>query len=84
MASLKLSGRQPGWAGFMLPGTSAFLNLFFLHHRRLLTIMISQSKDGELAAGAAHRLGFSSVRGSSSRGGSNAMYQLIEAMQKPA
>ncbi len=57
------------------------LNLFFLHHRRPVTIMISQSKDGELAAGAAHRLGFGSVRGSSSRGGSSAMYQLINVMQ---
>ena len=56
-------------------------NLYFLHHRRPLTIMISRSKDGELATGAVHRLGFATVRGSSSRGGATAMYQLIEAMQ---
>ncbi len=56
-------------------------NLFFLKYRRPLTIMISRSKDGELAAGTAHRLGFASVRGSSSRGGSTAMYQLIEVMR---
>ncbi len=43
--------------------------------------MISRSKDGDLAAGAAQRLGFDSVRGSSSRGGSTAMFQLVEAMQ---
>ncbi len=43
--------------------------------------MISRSKDGDLAAGAVQRLGFDSVRGSSSRGGSTAMNQLIEQMQ---
>ena len=57
------------------------LNLFFLRTRRSLTIMISRSKDGELATGVVHRLGFSTVRGSSSRGGATAMFQLIEAMR---
>lgn len=56
-------------------------NLYFLHHRRPITIMISRSKDGELATGAAHRLGFDTVRGSSSRGGATAMFQLIEAIR---
>ena len=55
-------------------------NLYFLHYRRPITIMISRSKDGDLATGAAHRLGFATVRGSSSRGGSTAMNQLIEVM----
>ena len=58
-----------------------FFNLYFLHHRRPLTIMISRSKDGDLAAGAAHRVGFATVRGSSSRGGATAMYQLIDVMR---
>ncbi|MEA3333224.1 MAG: lysophospholipid acyltransferase family protein [Pseudomonadota bacterium] len=57
------------------------LNLFFLRSRRSVTIMISRSKDGELASGAVHRLGFGTVRGSSSRGGATAMFQLIEAMR---
>ncbi len=57
------------------------LNFFFLRNRRPLTIMISRSKDGELATGAVHRLGFGTVRGSSSRGGATAMFQLIEAMR---
>ncbi len=56
-------------------------NLFFLNYRRPVTIMISRSKDGDMAAGAAQRVGFSSVRGSSSRGGATAMYQLIELMR---
>ncbi|MCK5539602.1 MAG: lysophospholipid acyltransferase family protein [Deltaproteobacteria bacterium] len=55
-------------------------NLYFIRHRRPITIMISRSKDGDLAAGAVHRLGFGTVRGSSSRGGATAMFQLIEAM----
>lgn len=56
-------------------------NLFFIKYRRPVTIMISRSKDGDLASGAAQRLGFASVRGSSSRGGATAMYQLIEQMR---
>ena len=56
-------------------------NLYFLRYRRPITIMISRSKDGELATGVVYRLGFATVRGSSSRGGATAMYQLIEAMR---
>ena len=59
-------------------------NLYFLNqdYQRQVTIMISRSKDGDLASGLAHRYGFATVRGSSSRGGSTAMNQLIEEMRK--
>ena len=59
-------------------------NLYVLNknYRRQITIMISRSKDGDFAAGLAQRYGFATVRGSSSRGGSTAMNQLIEEMLK--
>ncbi|MCK5681407.1 lysophospholipid acyltransferase family protein [bacterium] len=57
-------------------------NLFFFKYQRPVTIMISRSKDGDLATGVADKFGFTAVRGSSSRGGATAMYQLIEKMQK--
>ena len=41
-------------------------------------IMISQSRDGELAARFAEKLGLVPVRGSSSRGGTTALSAIIE------
>jgi lysophospholipid acyltransferase (LPLAT)-like uncharacterized protein len=45
-------------------------------------IMISQSKDGELAARFAERLGLVPVRGSSTRGGTTALVGITEALKK--
>ncbi|MFC1828692.1 lysophospholipid acyltransferase family protein [Thermodesulfobacteriota bacterium] len=48
-------------------------------------VMISQSRDGELAARLADRLGLVTVRGSSSRGGTTALLAITEALkQNPA
>ncbi|MBT8328937.1 MAG: lysophospholipid acyltransferase family protein [Desulfofustis sp.] len=45
-------------------------------------IMISQSRDGELAARFADRLGLIPVRGSDSRGGTAALVAITEALKK--
>lgn len=45
-------------------------------------VMISQSKDGELAARIAQRLGLVPVRGSSSKGGTSALMAVTEALKK--
>ena len=45
-------------------------------------IMISQSRDGELAARLAERLGLVPVRGSSSRGGTTALVTIVDALKK--
>lgn len=58
------------------------LNFFFLKYRRSVTIMISRSKDGGLVAAVSEKLGFGTVRGSSSRGGATAMFQLIDKIKK--
>lgn len=55
-----------------------FFRFFGVQH---VTMMISQSKDGEYANAVATRLGFRSVRGSSRRDGSQAMYELIEQLR---
>jgi hypothetical protein len=44
-------------------------------------IMISRSKDGELIAGVARRTGWYPVRGSSSRGGREAMREVIRELK---
>ncbi|MCX5818677.1 MAG: lysophospholipid acyltransferase family protein [Deltaproteobacteria bacterium] len=45
-------------------------------------LMISRSKDGEIIAGVASRSGWEPVRGSSSRGGAQAMREMIEKLQQ--
>lgn len=45
-------------------------------------IMISRSKDGEMIAGVAQRTGWLPVRGSSSRGGREAMHDVIGGLKR--
>lgn len=44
-------------------------------------IMISRSRDGELTARIAKRLGYTPIRGSSSKGGSQALTEMIEFLK---
>lgn len=44
-------------------------------------VLVSRSKDGEFVAQALHRLGFHTVRGSSSRGGGSAFFQLMDVVR---
>ncbi len=58
--------------------------IFFFYFFRTLGprgIMISKSADGEFTAKIAQYLGYTPIRGSSSRGGSAALQRLIEFMQ---
>jgi lysophospholipid acyltransferase (LPLAT)-like uncharacterized protein len=50
--------------------------------RERLVMMVSQSRDGDIIARAAHDRGIESVRGSSSRGGSAALRALARAMKE--
>lgn len=58
-----------------------FAGAYYLRRRRVI-VMTSNSKDGELSARAAQRLGFGMVRGSSSRGGQDALLQLAALMRE--
>jgi len=49
---------------------------------RHVTVMISQSRDGEYVARVAAWLGFKNVRGSSTRGGSKAMRELVKRIRE--
>lgn len=77
-AELALSGRGCVYVTWH----QRLLNFFFLKYSRPVTIMISRSKDGDLVAAVAEKLGFDTVRGSSSRGGGTAMFQLIDKIKK--
>jgi lysophospholipid acyltransferase (LPLAT)-like uncharacterized protein len=58
--------------------------IFLVYFFRMLgprAVMVSRSKDGDLAARAVRRLGYITIRGSSSRGGTQALRQMISWMK---
>ncbi|MGB8656682.1 MAG: lysophospholipid acyltransferase family protein [Candidatus Zixiibacteriota bacterium] len=50
----------------------------YSHRRRRIHVLISQHRDGEFIARIIHRLGFVSIRGSTTRGGPKAVFELCE------
>ena len=73
---------QPGagtvvaiWHGQMLPLTA--------HHRDLgVSVLISEHRDGEIIARVTRAFGFRTVRGSTSRGGSRALLELVSVLRR--
>jgi lysophospholipid acyltransferase (LPLAT)-like uncharacterized protein len=59
------------WHGRMLIFT-------YSHRKRKIHVLISEHRDGEFIARIIHRLGFVSVRGSTTRGGSKAIFEMCE------
>jgi lysophospholipid acyltransferase (LPLAT)-like uncharacterized protein len=55
-----------------------FPGITFFARRKPISIMISQSKDGELISRIVNQLGMHPVRGSSSRGGGKALNEICE------
>ena len=61
------------WHGDMLP-------LLYQHRNEGVAVLISEHRDGEVIAQIARRLGFQTVRGSSSRGASRALVGLVKTL----
>lgn len=59
-----------------------FPGITFFATRRPISIMISQSRDGELIANIANLLGWHAVRGSSSRDGIRALHEIREKVRQ--
>ncbi len=59
------------WHGRMLIFT-------YSHRRQRIHVLISQHQDGEFIARIIHHLGFVSVRGSTTRGGSKALFEMCK------
>lgn len=76
---LQLSGRHNVVAGSW--HRHAIFLFYFFRNLEDRLIMISQSRDGEMTAGIARRLGYTPVRGSSSKGGGQALQALTQMMQ---
>ena len=62
------------WHQMILPGVAFFRD-------RKAYIMVSKSRDGELIARVNLRMGFRNVRGSSSRGGGEALLAMIDVLR---
>jgi len=58
------------------------LYIAWLMRRIRVTVLVSQSRDGEYIANILHALGFKTARGSSSRGGAQALRQLVKVLRK--
>jgi lysophospholipid acyltransferase (LPLAT)-like uncharacterized protein len=68
------------WHNRILGITFAFQRIY-PKHRRGVTVLTSASKDGEILARLVAEFQMGSVRGSSSRGGSRALLELIRLVQ---
>jgi hypothetical protein len=75
--AIQAKGQQPiysFWHGRILQGT-----LFF--QRRGIVVITSENYDGEWIARIIHKFGFGTARGSSSKGGSKALLQLVREVK---
>ena len=57
------------------------LMMAWAHRNHGVHVLVSRSKDGEIIAGALHRFGYRTVRGSSSRGGASAFKELLDVLE---
>jgi lysophospholipid acyltransferase (LPLAT)-like uncharacterized protein len=79
----KALARSPG--GAVYAGWHQRMSYNFHYFgKRHITMMISQSRDGEYATRVALWLGFQNIRGSSTRGGPRALAQMIRYVRKGA
>lgn len=62
------------WHGQMLP-------ILCAHRGEPATVLVSEHRDGEIIARILRAFGFSAVRGSSSRGGSRALLELVQQVR---
>ncbi|MCH8126554.1 lysophospholipid acyltransferase family protein [candidate division KSB1 bacterium] len=62
------------WHGRLL------MPLFRFRHKKLI-VLVSQHLDGEMIARSLHRLGYRTIRGSSTRGGSKAVQEMVKTMK---
>lgn len=54
----------------------------YLHRTEGITAMVSQHADGEMIAQTLHKLGYQTVRGSSTRGGNQAFHEMVALLNR--
>lgn len=69
--------------GFLIPVWHGKMLLPIYVHRNLNAYaMVSEHRDGEMMAQTIHRLGFQTIRGSSTRGGRRAFIEMLHVLKK--
>ncbi|MBN1999352.1 lysophospholipid acyltransferase family protein [candidate division KSB1 bacterium] len=53
----------------------------YIHRSQNISVMVSEHRDGEMIARSVHRIGYTTVRGSSTRGGSKAVRQMVRQLK---
>jgi lysophospholipid acyltransferase (LPLAT)-like uncharacterized protein len=74
--------RRSGGGGVYVTWHQRMSYFFYFGGSHHVTTMVSRSRDGEYVARLASRLGFRTVRGSSSRGGARAVRELIRRIRE--
>ncbi len=73
--------RADGCAPFYVFSHGFLLPLAFTHRHRDIRVLISLSRDGEILSRVTERLGFRTVRGSSTRGGREALVEMCRQVR---
>lgn len=77
-----LATERPFVAAFWHGRILGALSLAWTYRHLRVTAMVSRSKDGEFISQVSERFGIDSTRGSSSRGGSRAVLEMIRRVQE--
>jgi len=77
-----LKYRQAGQNVIFVLWHSRLLPLVYLHRKEGVVGLVSQHRDGEYIARVMARMGFGTVRGSSTRGGSQALRDLVRSVRE--
>ena len=80
-------GRDPGQPRIWAFWHTRILMMPYLYERfcpgRRMLMMVSRSRDGEFITRIMNRFGIDGARGSSSRGGSDALREILRELQRP-
>ena len=75
------AARSAGRRVIFIPWHGELLPLIWHHRSQNIALVVSEHRDGEIIARIAETLGYSTVRGSSSRGGSRALIGLMREIE---
>jgi lysophospholipid acyltransferase (LPLAT)-like uncharacterized protein len=74
--------RETGRSVIFILWHARLLPLVYLHRQEGVVGLVSQHRDGEYIARVMQRMGFDTVRGSSTRGGSEALRELVRWLRR--
>jgi len=82
LIGLTMRFETEGWENFEAIENAGKLPIYSFFRDLGIVVITSQSKDGEYIARFIKRLGYGAIRGSSTRGGTKALVEMIRAMKQ--